>query len=303
MSWQHFSEVRSLVQGTTPDRWQRIAVLMVAHGGQDDPAARTYMRTVLDRLPVHERPCRIVVSAGGSNPIAKLKNADIAVVPGAAALDRVKSFSHYATGPLYGGINQDFSGPTPIARALLASHACGILMCVKAARAVTDHGVDHDRREAVLSACEQLASAHQLAVDGFDEAKVKKGLYCGLHSARAFMSHMFQADRNASVGSDVSLESVTHERRAFARCVNLLGMLKIPTAIGCLSACGITAMTGCVEYAWGEDAKYTVPALFNEGQLLRHCHTYAKPHKQGYPMPSADVDGPTEWIKTQGDPT
>ena len=143
MSWQHFAEVRSLIQSSEPDRWQRIAVLMIGHGGEDDPAARAYVASAIERLPMHERPCRIVVSYGGGGSIAKLK-ADDAVVPGADVL-------------------------------------------------------------------------------------------------------------------------------------------------------------GCVECAWKEDAQRTVGLLFNEGQFLRQLHTYAKPKQQGYPMPSAEVGGPTTWIKTQGD--
>jgi hypothetical protein len=291
--------VRSLIQSSEPDRWQRIAVLMIGHGGEDDPAARAYVVSAIERLPMHERPCRIVVSYGGGGSIAKLKAGD-AVVPGADVLGRVKQFNQYVTGPLFGGHFTDFSGPTPIKRPFLEARAQGIAAIIAGARDADDWGNDPGRRETVLDELHRASKDRLKDMAGWNDSN-GKALYDANGHARLFIMRMQSVDHDISNGPNVAWEDARHERLSFSRCINLLGMLKIPTGIAYLSACGISKETGCVEYAWKEDAQRTAGLLFNEGQFLRQLHTYAKPNEQGYPMPSAEVGGPTTWIKTQGD--
>lgn len=301
MSWQHFSEVRSLIQSSWPDRWQRVAVLMVGHGGDEDPAARAYVVSAIERLPMHERPCRIVVSDGGGGSIAKLKSAEGAVVPGADVTGRVKRFNQYVTGPLFGGHFTDFSGPTPIKRPFLEARAQGIAALIASARDADDWGNDPRRRETVLDELHRASKDRLKDLAAWNDDN--KALYDAHGHARLFVRLMENVDHDIHNGPNVSWEDARHERLAFCRIVNLFGMLKIPTGIAHLSACGISKETGCVEYAWKEDDKRTVGLLFNEGQFLRQLHAYAKPHEQGYPMPSAEVGGPTTWIKVQGEST
>jgi hypothetical protein len=103
--WQHFGEVRELLQGSTSDRWQRVAVLMDAHGGKDDAAARAYVRAVIERLPIHERPCRLVVSSAKGGSLGALKDA-FKSMPEGMAFRRVKRFNRYALAPLYGRVGR-----------------------------------------------------------------------------------------------------------------------------------------------------------------------------------------------------
>lgn len=302
--WQHFGEVRELLQGATPDRWRRVAVLMDGHGGKDDAAARAYVRGVIERLPIHERPCRLVVSSAKGGSITELKDAG-AAMPGGAAFGRVERFDRYALAPLFGRVGRgDNTTPDIMARPLIQAQVRGIWSLLMGADGVDVSDMDESllaRRAAVITVLKAdikdrlapvrtaLAPDHHSAIE----------IISGRGMARRLVVTIYEADRATGHGvAGLTLEDARHETANYQRAVRLLGMLRIPVGVGHLYGVGITARGEMIDVSeWMAAPSIIWPLLLGPGQLMSALYAEAQRDGRGYPVPSAERGGATEWME------
>lgn len=303
MSWQHFGEVRELLQGSAHERWERIAVLMDAGGGRNDAAARAYVRAAIERLPVHERPCRLVVSGGKGGSLGGLKEAFKSSMPHGPALRRVMRFDTFALAPLFGRCgHEDHSAPASMLWPFFEAQVCAIWTMLDEAGELDVSDMDQDlqaRRRVVLDALRSDVRQwlNVVTVDE-PEGHAAVAILSPDEMARRFVITIYEADRATGHGvAGLTLEDQRHTSGNYQRAVRLLGMLRIPVGIGHVYGAGIEVPDSYIApERWKTAPGIVWPLLLGPGKLLRGLYTHAD---KGYPMPSGEPGGPTEWMKIE----